>query len=288
MDSKVDIGAHRSTEGPGDKGPGPASRSLPGPKPVCSRPMSSDAPVTVAIPARLASARLPRKLLARLGGKPLLQHVWERARQAAGVDQLVVVTDADELAEVVRAFGGLALPSSPDCDNGTARIASVLEDLRGELVINVQADQPLLDPGLLSRLIERWRAAPCDVLTPVYRLDDPAELEASEVVKVALDNQQRALYFSRSAIPHVRDAARERWPLEAPCWGHVGIYGYRRSALERYRELPASPLERAEKLEQLRWLTAGHRVQTFETARPGPRVDTPEQLEQLRALLERR
>ncbi len=250
--------------------------------------MSSDRPITVAIPARLGSSRLPRKLLAPLARKPVLQHVWERASQAAGVDELLVVTDAEEIAEAVTRFGGVALRSPADCENGTARVASVLDQLRGELVINLQADQPLLDPTLLEQLIARWRSAPCDLLTPVYPIVHDDELAAAEVVKVVRDAKGRALYFSRSPIPHVRDVTPSRWPAEVPCWGHLGIYGFSRAALARYRELPPSPLERAERLEQLRWLSAGFRIETVEAARPAPRLDTPRQLEQLRGLLEQR
>jgi 3-deoxy-D-manno-octulosonate cytidylyltransferase len=250
--------------------------------------MGSADHVTVAIPARLASARLPGKLLAPIVGKPLLQHVWERAAAATGVDELVVVTDSNEIAAAVGAFGGVAIASDPDCDCGTARIASVLHQLRGALIVNLQGDQPLLDPRHLEALIARWHHQPCAVLTPIYRLEDAEQIAASERVKVVVDARGQALYFSRAPIPHLRDGELGRWPEDVPCWGHVGIYGVRRETLASYPTLPPSPLEHAERLEQLRWLAARVPVQTFEVTAPAPPVDTPAQLEQVRRLVSRR
>ena len=238
---------------------------------------------TVAIiPARLASTRLPRKVLADICGKPLVQHVWERVTQVPNIQQIIVATDSDEVAEVVTGFGGQAMLTDPACQSGTERIASLLPHLTADLVLNVQGDEPLVDPGMLEALVAGWLAAPCDLITPVYRITTQEELTNPNVVKVARAHDGRALYFSRSPIPFVRDAPQENWLAHAQFWGHIGVYGYRPSVLAQYAQVPASPLQTAESLEQLRFMEAGYAIFTVETTYRSIAVDVPADLDKVR------
>ena len=250
----------------------------------------------VAIPARLESKRLPRKLLADVGGKPLLQRVLERCLEAQQPAAVVLCTDSDELRERVtqwplaRPVPVLMTPSS--CSSGSERLACALPELL-ELsgssdpsscwVVNVQGDQPFVDPNIIDAMAERCREARSDVLTPVYRL--PAEkIHNPAVVKCLLAHDGRCLTFSRSALPHVRDVLPEQWHAHAPYWGHVGIYGYRAEVLAQWKALPVSPLEAIEKLEQLKLLEAGIAIGSFPVEADSLSVDTAEQLDEARQI----
>jgi 3-deoxy-manno-octulosonate cytidylyltransferase (CMP-KDO synthetase) len=247
----------------------------------------------VAVPARLASSRLPGKILADIAGKPMLQWVLEACLQARSPQAVVLCTDAPELIEAARRWGCQALLTSPACSSGSDRIASVVDALvalagapaEQTLVVNVQGDQPFLDPGVIDAMAAEFtRQAPLpEVLTPVYRMG-AEKVHNPNVVKTLLASDGRALYFSRSAIPHVRDVDPQHWHAHAPYWGHVGIYGYRADVLARWPQLPASPLEDIEKLEQLRLLEAGIGIGTFAVAEESLSVDTAEQLEQARRM----
>jgi len=241
--------------------------------------------VPVLIPARLASTRLPRKVLADIHGQPLIWHVWSRVRQARRISEVYVATDSAEVKAVVEGWGGRVLMTSPDCRSGTERIASCVREVEGELILNVQGDEPLVDPAMLDALVERWQAAPADLITPVFRIHSTDELVNPNIVKVVRAQSGEALYFSRSPIPFVRDVLQEQWLERHPFWGHIGVYGYRRAVLENYSSLPVSPLETAESLEQLRFLEAGYRFQTVETDYRPVAVDVPADLERVRALL---
>ena len=213
--------------------------------------------VSAVIPARLGSERLVRKPLAQIAGRPLIWHVWDRVRQSQRITNICVATDAEEIRSVVQSWGGTVLMTSPTCESGSERVASVLEAIEGDLVLNVQGDEPLIDPSMLDALVDTWLAAPCDIITPAYRITDVETLRDPNVVKVVKGDDGRALYFSRSPIPHVRDVPMERWLEHQAFWGHVGVYGFRREVLASYRRLPESALEAAEKLEQLRFVAAG-------------------------------
>jgi 3-deoxy-manno-octulosonate cytidylyltransferase (CMP-KDO synthetase) len=266
----------------------------------------------VAVPARLESSRLPGKVLADIGGKPMLQRVLERCALAHRPAAVVLCTDSDELMRSAAAWGFPALATSPACDSGSQRIASVLEaivalagapaaadratadratvdtaaaDLTQTVIINVQGDQPFLDPAVIDAMAVEFEArlpVP-QVLTPVYRLGAD-HLHDPNVVKTLVSSGGQALYFSRSAIPHVRGVDPADWHAHAPYWGHVGLYGYRADVLARWEALPDSPLEAIEKLEQLRLLEAGIAISTFAVVGESLSVDTAEQLEQARAL----
>ena len=252
----------------------------------------------VAVPARLESARLPRKVMADVGGRPMLRRVLERsARNTCGAP-VVLCTDSEELRRAAEAWGFPVLMTSPACDSGSERLASVVEalveragaeptaaGLSATVVLNVQGDQPFIDPAVIDAMAAEFarRDPTPEVLTPVYRMG-PEKVHDPNVVKTLLAADGRALYFSRSALPHVRGEPPEDWHRHAPYWGHVGIYGYRADVLGRWGHLPHSPLEHTEKLEQLRLLEAGIGIGTFPVEGDFLSVDTPEQLEQARAI----
>lgn len=249
--------------------------------------------VVVAVPARLASSRLPGKVMADIAGRPMLQHVLERCRRAEGVAAVLACTDSAEVQAAAMDWGFEALLTPASCSSGSERLAAVVEQLvaagggslERTLVINVQGDQPLLDPAILAAMIERFTALDRPpVLTPVYPLA-AEKIHDPNVVKVLRAADGRAITFSRSALPHVRDLPPEQWHRATTYWGHVGIYGYRADVLAGWAQLPASALEELEKLEQLRLLEAGIPIATFSVEADCFSVDTPEQLEQARALL---
>ncbi|MDX2163666.1 MAG: 3-deoxy-manno-octulosonate cytidylyltransferase [bacterium] len=246
--------------------------------------------IIAVIPARLGSTRLARKVLADIHGHPLIWHVWSRVMQAARPTGVYIATDADEVADAARGFGANVIMTSPECRSGTERIAQAVQALAEQGitpdgVINVQGDEPLVDPGMIDALIASWDFALADLITPVFAIHDVAEIHNPNIVKVARDARNRALYFSRSPIPYVRDTPPEAWLSKAQFWGHIGVYGYTRAALLAYPALPVSALETAESLEQLRFLDAGYAFQTFETNYRPIAVDVQADLERVRGLL---
>ena len=256
---------------------------------------AAECAVVVAVPARLASARLPGKVMADIGGQPMLRRVLERCRRAHGVAAVLACSDSAEVLDAVRSWGFAALATAETCSSGSERLASVVDQLvaaggaapERTLVINVQGDQPLLDPAILEAMVA-LAADPAGcwlpVITPVYALVAD-KIHDPNVVKVLRAGDGRAITFSRSALPHVRDLPPEQWASRTTYWGHVGIYGYRADVLAGWSALPASPLEELEKLEQLRLIEAGIPIATFAVEADCLSVDTPGQLEQARALV---
>ncbi len=237
------------------------------------------------VPARFASTRLPGKPLADIGGRPMIQHVWERAGRARTVDALVVATDDDRVAAAVTAFGGAVVLTAATHLSGTDRIAEVA-GLRPEatVLVNVQGDEPLLDPGCIDAAVEALGDA--EMATVACPLRDAAAFLGTAVVKVVVDQRGQALYFSRAPIPHLRGAAPEAAVERGLARRHLGIYAYRREALLALAAAPPSPLELAESLEQLRALHLGLRIRVADwDGTPGPAVDTPDDLERVRTLL---
>ena len=252
----------------------------------------------VAVPARLQSSRLPNKVLADIGGKPMIQRVLERCRESTVVDTVVLCTDSQELQQRAAVWGFPVLMTAESCSSGSDRIASVADALMAlawgdatpapeqTAVINVQGDQPFIDPQVIDAMAAEFRRldpVPA-VVTPVYGLK-PETVHNPNVVKTLLAHDGRALYFSRSAIPHVRDVDPSEWHRHTTYWGHVGMYGFRGDVLEGWNRLPASPLEDLERLEQLRLIEAGLTIATFEVQGTSLSVDTAEQLEQARAMV---
>ncbi len=241
--------------------------------------------VIVAIPARLKSTRFPRKVLADIHGKPMLWHVYQGVSKAERIDDVWVLTDSQEVVEAAASWGARTLMTSEECPSGTARIASVIEQLDADVVVNVQADEPLITGVVVDAVVGALEASTIEVATPVYPLTTVEEVLDPNVVKVVRAADGRALYFSRSPIPHVRDVAQKDWLSFSPFWGHVGVYGYRRWVLRQYGQLPEGRLEGPEKLEQLRLLEAGQGILTVEIDYRPHAVDVPGDLEVVRSIL---
>jgi 3-deoxy-manno-octulosonate cytidylyltransferase (CMP-KDO synthetase) len=247
---------------------------------------------TVVIPARLASTRLPNKPLADIGGAPMIVRVAQRALQS-GAARVVVATDSAEVAEKCAGFGISAVITRSDHPSGSDRLAEACHILGladDDLVVNVQGDEPLIDPGLIDAVAQLLSERPdCAMSTAAHAIATLADLLNPNVVKVVLDARQTALYFSRSPIPAGRDFADKEWwnldsGLPAPL-RHVGIYAYRAGFLKKFPGLPQAPMERLESLEQLRALWHGYKIAVHITEHaPGPGVDTPEDLELVRKL----
>jgi 3-deoxy-manno-octulosonate cytidylyltransferase (CMP-KDO synthetase) len=232
------------------------------------------------IPARFASSRFPGKPLVDLAGKPMIQRVWERAARARSLSALVVATDDRQIARVVESFGGKAVMTPAACATGTDRVARAVKGMGADIVVNIQGDEPLLPPPLLdqlvSLLVKDKKAAMATLCHPLEKRDEGNP----SAVKVVMDLQGRALYFSRSPIPFVRTSV-PGFRLAK----HVGLYAYRAAFLQRFSILKPSPLERAEGLEQLRALEHGHAVQVGWTSHPTQAVDTPADAEKVRKIL---
>lgn len=240
--------------------------------------------VTVVIPARFASSRFPGKPLARLSGKPMIQHVYERVRPVPEVGEVVVATDDRRIHDAVIGFGGTAILTEEPYRTGTDRVAAVARRLPGDVFLNVQGDEIALQPELFRDLIVPFLASDAPLGTLKRRLDGEADVANPGMVKVVTDRLGRALYFSRAPIPYERDGRTADAGLH---FLHLGIYIYRRAALLRLADLPTGRLEDAEKLEQLRALEEGIPIQVWETRHPSLRIDTPQDLEEAARVLDR-
>ena len=241
--------------------------------------------VSVVIPARLQSSRLPEKVLIDLDGKSILQRVWERANMMATADNVVIATDSDKIKNAAEAWGARVFMTSPDCTSGTERIASMIIELSGKFILNIQGDEPFIDPKLLDKLVTKGKAEDCDIVTPVIKLREQEEVFDPNLVKVVRASDGRAIYFSRSPVPHFRDEDKSQWHSKHDYWGHLGVYGYKREVLENYNNYPVSPLEDIEKLEQLRFIDAGLSIQTVESDKRAIGIDTAEDLEKAKAMI---
>ena len=205
------------------------------------------------IPARYGATRFPGKVLAPIAGKPMIQWVFEGCCRATRVHRVLIATDDERVARACAAFGAQTVMTSPDCESGTARVAEVAGALREDAIVNVQGDEPLISGAAIDAVLERLESDPEIPMATAVHPATPETLDDSNRVKVVLDQRERALYFSRSRIPAVRDIA----PSTVPVWQHVGLYAYRRPFLLDFAGWPQTPLERAESLEQLRALERG-------------------------------
>jgi len=245
-----------------------------------SEPAAPTGLVVGAIPARYASTRLPGKPLRRIAGRPMIEHVYRRCLRAPSLGQVVVLTDDDRIAEAVGGFGGEWQMTPADCASGTDRIAFAARGWEGvSAVVNVQGDEPLIDPAAIEKVASHLREHPEDPVVTLAAPAEDADLHRPDVVKVVLDRRGYALYFSRAGIPFPRRA------VGAPPRRHLGIYGYQRAALLDLAAMAPTPLERSEALEQLRALENGVPIRVLEVASPSPGVDTPEDLDRVEALL---
>jgi 3-deoxy-manno-octulosonate cytidylyltransferase (CMP-KDO synthetase) len=245
----------------------------------------SSGKVVVVIPARYGSTRLPGKPLVSLAGKSMIQRVYERAKLARTVHQVIVATDDDRIVQAVTAFGGEVRMTRTEHRTGTERVAEVAAHVEGDVFVNAQGDEPLLDPAAIDTAVEALldvtEVAVATVATPIKAAGDIMD---PNVVKVVLDFDDHALYFSRAPIPWVRDAASH---VQVRHMKHLGLYAFRRDALLEYPTLPQGELERIEQLEQLRWMENGSKIRVAEVEHDAVSVDVPEDVARVEKLLQK-
>ena len=237
------------------------------------------------IPARFKSSRLEGKALADIHGKPMIEHVWERCRRVGSLDQLLVATDDVRIQEAVKQFGGEVVMTDPGHASGTDRVAEAVEDVECDVVVNIQGDEPMLDPLMIDELVEPFRdEAATEMVTLKQLISEEEELRDPNVVKVVCDSRGDALYFSRSLIPFLSSRTKDYQASK-----HLGLYAYSKDCLAKLSSLSPAPLERIERLEQLRALENGIRIRVVLTRSRGRgvSVDTPEDLETVRRLISR-
>ena len=234
------------------------------------------------IPARLGSTRLAEKILRPIAGKPMIQHVWERAKEAGKLENVVVACDDERIQKCVEEFGGQAFMTRADHPNGTSRIAEVIEHFKHDVVINIQGDQPLVNPVALDEMVSLFeKSKEIEALTLVVRMKDRAAYENPNVVKVVCDPDGNALYFSRATIPYRQGKQGKEFSFLK----HLGVYGYRRNFLLEFVTWKPGVLENTEKLEQLRILERGRSIHVVETNYDFISVDTEEDLKEVESRL---
>ncbi len=234
------------------------------------------------IPARLGSTRLPEKILREIAGKPMIQRVWECAKKAKKLEDVVVACDDARIQKCVEGFGGKAFMTRADHPNGTSRIAEVMGQFKHDWVINIQGDQPLVDPAALDEMVSIFETSPkTEVLTFAVRMTDKASYENPNVVKVVCDAEGDALYFSRATVPFFQG----KQDCGFSFLKHLGVYGYRRDFLLQFVAWESGVLERIEKLEQLRILERGRSIRVIETKYDFISVDTEEDLKEVESRL---
>ncbi|AEB09357.1 3-deoxy-manno-octulosonate cytidylyltransferase [Desulfobacca acetoxidans] len=243
--------------------------------------------IVAIIPARYDSSRFPGKPLALIAGKPMIQWVYEQAGQVPDLSEIYVATDDDRIGRCVHSFGGKYILTSKNHLSGSDRLAEAAEIIglsQEALVVNIQGDQPVFPPSLITQVIAPLLQEPeTDMATPIRQLSDPAAAVNPNIVKVVFDHRNFALYFSRSPIPHYRDDTQD-----AVYYKHIGIYVYRHEFLQRFVQLPPGIWETAEKLEQLRALEHGHPIKVVKTTGETLEVDVPEDLARVEDYLNRR
>lgn len=235
------------------------------------------------IPARYASSRLPAKALADIGGKSMVQRVYEQARKAQSLDRVVVATDHPEIYQHIESFGGEVVMTGEHHQSGTDRCFEALSKLQEsfDYVINIQGDEPFIEPELIDTLAQSLTAE-TELATLIKKITDPQALFNENTVKVIFNANQQAIYFSRAPIPHMRNTPQENWLQNRPYYKHIGIYAYRSDILKIITELPPSALEKTESLEQLRWIENGFQIKVTETKLETLGIDTAEDLEKAR------
>lgn len=237
------------------------------------------------IPARYDSARFKGKVLADLKGKPLIQHVYERAKRSAILDDLIVAADDQRVVEAVENFGGKVILTSKEHISGTDRLREIVSLIEARIIINIQGDEPLIHPSMIDSLAQCLLAdTTISMATLIKRLDNQDEVNDPNVVKVVVDKAGYALYFSRSPIPYLRESTG-KFPRDIIFYKHIGLYAYTRDFLFTFTKTLPTALEKAEKLEQLRVLENGYRIKTIETKFDTIGVDTPEDLEKVKEKL---
>ena len=241
------------------------------------------------IPARFASSRFPGKPLADIRGKSMLQRVYEQASASTLLDTVVIATDDTRIFDHARSIGANVVMTAADHPSGTDRCWEALNQLDPgyRYVINIQGDEPFLDPNQIDELAAVLQDGTAELATQMIRIQSSELLFDRGEVKIILDQQQQALYFSRMPIPFIKGVDEKNWHLHFPYYRHVGMYAYRRDILEQITRLPVSSLEKAESLEQLRWLEHGFKIRCVETRYDSHCIDTPEDIEKVLTLLTR-
>jgi len=243
-----------------------------------------NAEVVIVIPARFGATRLPGKPLVSLAGKPMIQRVYERAMMAARASRVIVATDDERIVKAVESFGGEARMTRVDHRTGTERVAEVAAHEKGDVFVNVQGDEPLLDPVAVDTAVDALLEEPAAAISTVATLiKTPADIMDPNVVKTVLDFDNNGIYFSRAPIPWVRDTASK---IQVRHLKHLGLYVFQRDALLEYPTLPQGELERIEQLEQLRWLENGWKIRVAEVEHDAVSVDVPEDVARVEKLLQ--
>lgn len=237
------------------------------------------------IPARLHSTRFPKKVLADIHGHPMLWHVFKRVSAAKSITDVWILSDDQDVVDQSLSWGAKAMITSEDCPSGTDRIASVIDFLDADIIINVQGDEPLIPSEVIDRLVKEMEENKADLATPVFPIKEIDDLTNPNVVKVVRGTDGSALYFSRSPVPHVRGATMDDWLNHGQFWGHAGVYAYRKKMLAEFPNIPIGKLEALEKLEQLRLLEAGKKFLTVEIDYRPQAVDVPEDLETVKRIM---
>lgn len=237
----------------------------------------------IVIPARYSSTRFPGKPLVLINGKPMIQLVWERCKSTC--EQVVVATDDHRILNVVEAFGGKCILTSPDHKSGTDRCAEAAQIMASELnfdiVINVQGDEPFIEKEQINKLIKCFSDPETEIATLISPVKDYKSLFNSNKVKVVTSNNGFALYFSRQPIPYQRDVPEQSWLDKIEYYSHIGMYGFKKEVLLKISNLEQTTLEKSEKLEQLRWLENNFKIKTAVTYTENQGIDTPEDLEKI-------
>lgn len=234
------------------------------------------------IPARYASTRFPGKPLVDIGGKSMIQRVYEQAKRCTALSEVFVATDDQRIFDHVQQFGGKAVITADTHQSGTDRCAEVAsKHPEYDVIINIQGDEPFIDPEQIARVVSCFGDAGTQLATLIKKINTTEELYNFSSPKVIINKLSEAIYFSRAAIPHVRGEEPQRWLYHNTYYKHIGIYGYRADILQQVTKLPVSSLEKAESLEQLRWIENGYRIKVAETDLETSAIDTPEDLEKL-------
>ncbi len=242
--------------------------------------------ITCMIPARLQSSRFPRKMLSMLAGKPLLEWVWQAARDTGRFDEIVIAVDAEETADLVRSFGARYIMTSPSCLSGTERLVelALTEQVDADIFVNWQGDEPFIGKEMIADLLQSVHETDADVWTLKKKITNPAQVSSIQYAKVVTDAEGNALYFSRSPIPCYRDACPDEQKIY---YKHVGIYAFTKAAILRIAALPPCSLELAEQLEQLRFLNHGLKLKVHETGHEVQGIDLPEHLAMAEELIKK-
>jgi len=234
------------------------------------------------IPARYASTRFPAKPLIDIAGQTMIQRVYQQAKHASSLDEVIVATDDQRIYDHVKSFAGNVIMTDTAHQSGTDRCAEVIKSISGfDIAINIQGDEPFIDPQQIDLLVSCFKNESIDIATLVRKVDSNEELFNENKPKVVLSNTGKAIYFSRQAIPFLRGVKPDNWLNHRPYYNHIGIYGYRTDVLKEISTIPVSDLEQMESLEQLRWIDSGYTIQTAVSTHSNDAIDTPEDLENI-------